>query len=65
MLVAFLGGGEVGALGFLDQRADPIDAAAFVERAGDRILDFGMARVSIFCRPAGFSRNSETSMSPK
>ena len=28
-----LGGGEVDAFGFLDQRADPIDAAAFVERA--------------------------------
>ena len=32
------------AFGFLDQRAHPIGAAAFVERAGDRILDFGKPR---------------------
>ena len=30
--------------GFLDQRAHPIGAAALVERAGHRILDFGKPR---------------------
>ncbi len=39
--VAFLGGGEIDAFGFLDQRADPIDAAAVVERARHRLDHFG------------------------
>ena len=58
-------------LGFVDQRADPVDPLAGVERAADRRRSprrygsSGIARVSIGCRPAGFSRNSETSMSPK
>ena len=34
---ALLGGGEIARLGFLDQRADPIDPLAFVERAADRL----------------------------
>ena len=38
--VRLLGGGEIDAFGFLDQRAHPIDPAALVERASDRILDF-------------------------
>ena len=42
--IALLGGGEIDGFGFLDQRADPIGAAAFVERAGDRVLDFGEPR---------------------
>ena len=33
MFIAILRRGEIDAFGFLDQRADPIDAAAFVERA--------------------------------
>ena len=31
-----LGGGEIGHLGFLDQRAHPIDPLAAIERAADR-----------------------------
>ena len=34
---ALLGGGEIARFGFLDQRADPVDALAFVERAADRL----------------------------
>ena len=34
---AFFGGGEIAGFGFLDQRADPIDALAFVERAADAL----------------------------
>ena len=37
MRKALLGGGEIAGFGFLDQRADPIDAAALVDRAADRI----------------------------
>ena len=40
-LEALLGGGEVDDLGFLDQRADPVDAPALVERAPDRVDHFG------------------------
>ncbi len=40
-LVAFLGGGEIDAFGFLDQRAHPIDAPAFVERARHRLDHLG------------------------
>ena len=36
---SFLGGGEIDQLGFFDQRADPIDAAAFAERARHRLDD--------------------------
>ncbi len=70
-LEALLRGGEIDFFGFLHQRADPIGALALAERAADRVLDLrrcassGMARVSIGWRPGGFSRNSETSMSPK
>ena len=39
-LVPLLGGGEIDAFGFLDQRADPIDAAAGVERARYRVDHF-------------------------
>ena len=35
--VALLGGGEIDAFGFLDQRAHPVDAAAVIERALDRL----------------------------
>ena len=68
---ALLGGGKVGLLGFLDQRAHPIDLPAFGERAADRVDHLveprraAIVRVSIGWRPAGFSRSSETSMSPK
>ncbi len=41
---ALLGGGEVDAFAFLDQRAHPIDAAAFVERALNRLDHFGEPR---------------------
>ena len=34
---ALLGGGEIARFGFLDQRTDPIDPLAFVERAADRL----------------------------
>ncbi len=69
--IAFFGGGEIAVLRFLDQRADPVDAAAFVERASDRVDHLAAAAtaarsaVSIGWRPAGFSRSSDTSMSPK
>ena len=68
---ALLGGGEIAGLGFLDQRADPVDALALVERAADcrrpprRAARAARVRVSIGWRPAGFSRSSETSRSPK
>ena len=56
-LIAILGGGEVDAFGFLDQRADPIDAAAVVERARDRIDDFAepfqRQRAGVDFLPAG------------
>ena len=41
---ALLGGGEIDGFGFLDQRADPIDALALVERAADRVLDTSSSR---------------------
>ena len=37
---AFLGGGEIAGFGFGDQRTDPIDPLAFVERAADRLDHF-------------------------
>ncbi len=39
-LEAILGGGEIAHFGFLDQRTDPIDPLAVVERAADRVDDF-------------------------
>ena len=47
--IAFLGGGEVGGFGFLDQRADPIDAPAVVERAADRVDHFAKAARAAAC----------------
>ena len=44
LLVAFLRRGKVDLLGFIDQRADPVDALALVERAADRLLDLADAR---------------------
>ena len=41
---ARFGGGEIDLFGFLDQRADPIDAIARVDRAADRVLDLLDAR---------------------
>ena len=56
-LVALLGGGEVDGFGFLDQRADPIDPAAVVERALDRVDHFGepleRQRAGVDLLPAG------------
>ena len=55
--VALLGGGEIDAFGFLDQRTDPIDAPAGVERARDRLDHFGETierhRAGIDLLPAG------------
>ena len=39
-----LGGSEIDLFRLVDQRADPIDALAFVERAADRRLDLGDPR---------------------
>ena len=52
---AVLGGGEVDVLRFLDQRADPVDAAALGERAADRLDHLVEARraESCGCRSAG------------
>ena len=56
-LVALLGGGEIDAFGFLDQRTDPIDAAAVVERALDRVDHFAepfeRQRAGVDLLPAG------------
>ena len=55
--VAVLGGGEVDTFGFLDQRANPVDAAAIIERALDRIDHFAeplqRQRAGIDFLPAG------------
>ena len=42
---AVLRGGQVDVLGFLDQRADPIDPAALGERAADRLDHLAVALV--------------------
>ena len=55
--VAFLGGGEIDAFGFFDQRAYPIDAAAGIERARHRLDHFAKTiqrhRAGIDLLPAG------------
>ena len=70
LLEALLRGGKIDLLGFLDQRADPIDALAVGERAADRFVDLADARqrdgAGVDRLAAGrLFRNSETSMSPK
>ena len=67
---ARLRGREIDLFGFLDQRADPIGALAFGEGAADGVLHFRDARHRDragvdWLAAGGFSRNSDTSMSPK
>ena len=67
---AFLRGGRVERLAFLHERTDPKGAGAVRDRASSLAMSsamrsIGNARVSTVCRPAGFSRKFETSMSPK
>ena len=62
---ALFGGGEIARLGFADQRTHPIDALALFEGAADRLDHHVEPAERTGLRPAGFSRNSEISMSPK
>ena len=69
MRVPLLGGGQLGLLRALDQRAHPVDLRALGQlhaQALDQPLDGvdGMDLVTIGLRPAGFSVSRDTSRSP-